>query len=70
MINRLATAQPIVAMRHCRPPFIVTLAAAAALTALAAGAVAAYARTDPPPASASQFERTLHEAICTIRSAA
>lgn len=44
--------------------------AVVALELGAAGAVAAYARTDPPPASASQFERTLHEAICTIRSAA
>lgn len=55
-----------------RRPFLLRPAVLAilALEFGAAGAVAAYARTDPPPASASQFERTLHEAICTIRSAA
>ena len=52
--------------RLTRPQFLANLA----LELGAAGAVAAYARTDPPPESASQFERTLHEAICSIRSAA
>lgn len=52
--------------RLLRPAFLAILA----IELGAAGAVAAYARTDPPPKTASQFERTLHEAICTIRSAA
>ena len=53
-----------------RPLFLrPAVLAIVALELGAAGAVAASARTDPPPDSASQFERTLHEAICTIRSA-
>ena len=52
--------------RLLRPAFLGILA----LELGAAGAVAAYARTDPPPETASAFEQALHQAICTIRSAA
>ncbi|MBX9824922.1 MAG: L,D-transpeptidase [Xanthobacteraceae bacterium] len=54
MVNRLARPQSIVAMRHSRPPAIVTLAAVAALTALTAGVhfsdamAAPQARPVPP----------------------
>jgi hypothetical protein len=44
MVNRLATAQSIVAMRQWQPAIIVTLAAVAALTALTADALATQAR--------------------------
>jgi hypothetical protein len=54
MVNRLATAQSTVAMRHRRPPAIVTLAAVAALTALTADAMAApQARAPVPPDEAA-----------------
>ena len=50
MTNRLATAQPTVAIRRWRPPAIVTLAAMAALTALSPAIAAKQARSAPPPA--------------------
>jgi L,D-transpeptidase-like protein len=48
MVNRLATAQSIVAICHWRPAAIVTLATVAALTALTADALATQARPAPP----------------------
>src|SRR5712671_3894772 len=48
MVNRLPTPQSTVAMRRCRPPAMVTLAAMAALTALTAGAAARQARPAAP----------------------
>jgi lipoprotein-anchoring transpeptidase ErfK/SrfK len=48
MVNRSTTAQSTVAMRRWGPPVIVTLAAMAAVTALATDAVARQARTAPP----------------------
>src|SRR5260370_16273845 len=48
MVNRFATAQSTVAMRHWGPRAIVTLAAMAALTALTTDAAAKQARPAPP----------------------
>lgn len=48
MVNRLATAQGTVAMRHWRPAAFVTFAALAALAALTADALAAQARRAQP----------------------
>ena len=48
MVNRLATAQSIVAICHWRPAAIVTLATVAALTALTGDALATQARPAPP----------------------
>src|SRR5450830_84478 len=48
MVNRLATAQSTVAMRHWGPAAIVTLAAMAALTALTADVAARQPRPAPP----------------------
>ncbi|MGB9317194.1 MAG: L,D-transpeptidase [Pseudolabrys sp.] len=48
MVNRLATAQSIVAICHWRPAAIVTLATVAALTALSGDALATQARPAPP----------------------
>jgi len=48
MVNRLATVQSTVAMRHWRPGAIVTLAAVAALTVLAAAPLATQARPAQP----------------------
>jgi lipoprotein-anchoring transpeptidase ErfK/SrfK len=48
MVNRLATARSIVAMRYWRPAAFLALAALAALTALTADALAKQARHAPP----------------------
>lgn len=63
-----APSPPVVRRRPrlTRPVFLAILA----IEFGAAGAVAAYAQTDPPPETASPFEQALHQAICTIRSAA
>lgn len=49
MVNRLATAQSTLAVRHWRPSAIVAFVAVAALTALTADATAAPARPAQPP---------------------
>jgi hypothetical protein len=48
MVNRFTTAQSAVTIRRWGPPAIVTLAAMAALTALAADAAAGQMRPAPP----------------------
>jgi lipoprotein-anchoring transpeptidase ErfK/SrfK len=69
MVNRLATTQPTVAMRHWRPAAILTLAAVAALTALTADALARQAR--PAPSAEATAPRAAGEpfmAIVSIKS--
>ena len=65
MANRFATAQSIVAMRSCRPPAIVTLAAMAALTALTADAAA---QPRPAPTIEATAPREAGEPIMAIVS--
>src|SRR5262245_43871047 len=66
MVSRLATAQSTVAMRHWGPAAIVTLAAVAALTALAADALAT--QTSPAPSAEATAPRTAGEPIMAIVS--
>jgi L,D-transpeptidase catalytic domain len=69
MVNRLATAQSTVAVRHRRPSAIVTLAAVAALTALTADAVAApQARPVPPDEAAPRKAGEPIMAIVSIKT--
>jgi lipoprotein-anchoring transpeptidase ErfK/SrfK len=69
MVNRLATAQSTVAMRHWRLPAIVTLAAVAALTALTADAMAApQARPVPPEEAAPRAAGEPIMAIVSIKT--
>jgi len=66
MVNRLATTQPTVAMRHWRPAAILTLAAVTALTALTADALAAPPR--PAQSAEAIAPRTAGEPIMAIVS--
>ena len=66
MVNRLATAQSIVAICHWRPAAIVTLATVAALNALTADALATQARPAPP--SEATAPRAAGEPIMAIVS--
>src|SRR5262245_40367037 len=66
MVNRLATAQSTVVMRHWRPAAIVTLGAVAALTALTADALATQAR--PTSSAEATAPRTAGEPIMAIVS--
>ena len=60
MVNRLATARSIVAMRYWRPAAFLALAALAALTALTADAQAKQAR--PAPAAEATAPRAAADA--------
>jgi hypothetical protein len=66
MVNRLATARSIVAMRYWRPAAFLALAALAALTALTADAQAKQAR--PAPAAEATAPRAAGEPIMAIVS--
>ncbi|HXX06531.1 MAG TPA: L,D-transpeptidase [Pseudolabrys sp.] len=66
MVGRLAKAQPIVAVWHRRPAAFVTLAAAAALTALTADALATQPRPAQQPEAAAA--RAAGEPIMAIVS--
>jgi hypothetical protein len=66
MVNRLATAQSTVAIRHWRPAAIVTLVTAAALTALSADAAPKQAR--PAQAPEATAPRPAGEPIMAIVS--
>jgi len=66
MVNRLATAESTVVMRHWRPAAIVTLVAVAALTALTADALATQAR--PAPSAEATAPREPGEPIMAIVS--
>jgi lipoprotein-anchoring transpeptidase ErfK/SrfK len=66
MVNRLATARSIVAMRYWRPAAFLALAALAALTALTADALAKQAR--PAPAAEATAPRAAGEPIMAIVS--
>jgi lipoprotein-anchoring transpeptidase ErfK/SrfK len=66
MVNRLATARSIVAMRYWRPAAFLALAALAVLTALTADAQAKQAR--PAPAAEATAPRAAGEPIMAIVS--
>jgi len=68
MVNRLATAQSTVAIRHWRPAAIVTLVTAAALTALTADAAPKQARLQPQEAAAPRPAGEPIMAIVSIKT--
>jgi lipoprotein-anchoring transpeptidase ErfK/SrfK len=68
MVNRLATAQSTVAIRHWRPAAIVTLVTAAALTALTADAAPKQARPQPQEATAPRPAGEPIMAIVSIKT--